>query len=73
MVTAEEIVELGFMPYKIKRGNSIFYISNETDIIELTINLNTGRYKIEINDEETSKGKVSSINELEDRIQDGEY
>jgi hypothetical protein len=73
VVTAEEIAELGFFPTKITKTRSIFFIANEGNVLTILINLNNGIYKINYNDKEISKGKVSSINELEEEIQNGEY
>jgi len=70
MVTAEEIAELGFFPTKITKTSSIFFVSHEGNVLTILINLNTGRHKINYNDEEISKGKTSSIEQLEDKLQE---
>jgi len=84
MVTAEQIIMLGFMPdrrnQKVKQsGYSVTGEDREGNICELRIVMNyyTGSVQI-IYTEATERkliyeGEVSSINELEERIQDGEY
>lgn len=84
MVTAEEIITLGFMPdrrnQKVKQsGYSAKGEDTEGNLCELRIVMNyyTGSAQI-IYTEATERkliyeGEVSSINELEEKIQDGEY
>lgn len=75
MVTVDNIVEIGFIPVKINKFSaSTFHMTYKKHVSEIIINLRTGAYTIKFNDEEVSKGEVSSIEQLEEKLQgiDGE-
>lgn len=81
MVTAEQIVDLGFMPdrrnQKVKQSSySATGENKEGDICELRIVMNYYNRSVQITYTEATErklmyeGEVSSINELEDKLQE---